>query len=153
MVLNWRSYSEHCSFDWTDFGKGFLFRLKLKLWVHIRPSAMFVYMKQKIHWRMFANTRNLIGRLEMKSRLWLDNVETPNRPPEAHARWTHFEVQPKKYCLSQSAKSKIPYHLITGYTDCPRVVVRTSGNDIALAGGEGNISFPVCISIPVWIAE
>jgi hypothetical protein len=22
---------------------------------------------------------NLIGRLEMKSRLWLDNVETPNR--------------------------------------------------------------------------
>jgi len=29
---------------------------------------------------------NLIGRLEMKSRLWLDNVETPNRPPEVHAR-------------------------------------------------------------------
>ena len=29
---------------------------------------------------------DLMGRLEMKSRLWLDNVETPNRPPEALAR-------------------------------------------------------------------
>ena len=55
---------------------------------------------------------NLIGRLEMKSRLWMDNVETRNRPPEAHARWTHSEVQPRKYCLGQSAESKIPYHLI-----------------------------------------
>ena len=73
---------------------------------------MFVYMKQKIQWRMFAKTCNLIGWLEMKSRLWLDKVETPNRPPEAHARWTHSEVQPRKYCLGQSAKSKIPYHLI-----------------------------------------
>jgi hypothetical protein len=77
-----------------------------------RPSVMFVYMKQKIQWRMFAKTRNLIGRLKMKSRLWLENVETPNRPPEAHARWTHTVVQPRKYCLGQSAKSKIPYHLI-----------------------------------------
>ena len=31
------------------------------------------------------------------------------------------------------------YYLITGYTDCPGVMVRTSGNDIARAGGEGNI--------------
>jgi len=29
------------------------------------------------------------------------------------------------------------------YRDCPRVMVRTSGNDIAQAGGEGNISFTV----------
>ena len=49
--------------------------------------------------------------MEMKSHLWLDNVETPNRPHEADARWTHSEVQPRKYCLGQSAKSKIPYHL------------------------------------------
>jgi hypothetical protein len=41
-----------------------------------------------------------------------NNIETPNRPAEAHARWTHFEVQPRKYCLGQSANSKIPYHLI-----------------------------------------
>jgi hypothetical protein len=27
----------------------------------------------------------------------------------------------------------------SGYTDCPRVVVWTSENDIAQAGGEGNI--------------
>ena len=59
----------------------------------------------------------LIGRLEMKSPLWLDNVETPNRPPEANARWTHSEVQPRKYCLGQSAKSKIPYHLIRVFID------------------------------------
>ena len=45
---------------------------------------------------------NFIGRLEMKSRLWMDNVEPPN------ARWTHSEVQPRKYCLGQSANSKIP---------------------------------------------
>jgi hypothetical protein len=40
---------------------------------------------------------NLIGRLEMKYRLWLDNVETPNRqetkidtsPNIPHARCTH----------------------------------------------------------------
>ena len=32
---------------------------------------------------------------------------------------------------------------ISGYTDCPRVVVRTSENDIARAGGEGNIYFMV----------
>ena len=38
---------------------------------------------------------NLIGRLEMKSRLWLDNVETPNRPHEAHARWTHWGTTKK----------------------------------------------------------
>ena len=82
-----------------------------------RPSAMFVYMKQKIQWRMFAKTCNLIGRLEMKSRLWLDNVETLNRPPEAHARWTHSEVQPRKYCLGQSAKSNIPYHLIIRFSE------------------------------------
>ena len=44
--------------------------------------------------------------------LSLDNIETPNRPAEAHARRTHSEVQPRKYCLSQSANSKIPYHLI-----------------------------------------
>ena len=44
--------------------------------------------------------------------LSLDNVETPNRPTEAHARWTHSEVQPRKYCLGHSANSKIPYHLI-----------------------------------------
>jgi hypothetical protein len=70
------------------------------------PSAMFVYMKQKIQWWMFAKTCNLIGRLEMKSRLWWDNAETLNRPPpEAHTRWTHSEVQPRRYCLGQSAKS------------------------------------------------
>ena len=33
------------------------------------------------------------------------------------------------------------WRAISGYTDRPRVVVRTSENDIA--GGEGNISFPV----------
>ena len=77
-----------------------------------RPSVMFIYMKQKIQWRMFAKTRNLIDRLELKSRLWLDNVEAQNRPPETHPRWTHSEVQPRTYCLGQSAKSKIPYHLI-----------------------------------------
>ena len=38
---------------------------------------------------------NLIGRLEMKSRLWLDNFETLNRPPEAHTRWTHSELTKK----------------------------------------------------------
>jgi len=32
---------------------------------------------------------------------------------------------------------------ILGYTDCPRVVVRTSGNDIARAGDEDNIIFTV----------
>jgi hypothetical protein len=31
----------------------------------------------------------------------------------------------------------------SGYTDCPRVVVWTSENDIAQAGGEGNIYFMV----------
>jgi hypothetical protein len=60
-------------------------------------------------------------------------------------RTDNFEVQPRKYCLSQSAKSKIPYHLITGYTDCPRVMVRTSENDIARAEGEGNIDFMVLV--------
>ena len=35
---------------------------------------------------------------------------------------------------------------MSGYTDCPRVVVRISGNDIAPAGGEGTISFMVLIS-------
>ena len=82
-----------------------------------RPSVMFVYMKQKIQWRMFAKTRNLIGRLEMKSCLWLDNVETSNRPPEDHARWTHSEIQPRKYCLGQSANNKIPSfkHTITNW--------------------------------------
>ena len=44
--------------------------------------------------------------------LFLDNVETLNRSTEAHARWTHSEVQPRKYCLGHSANSKIPYHLI-----------------------------------------
>jgi len=29
-----------------------------------------------------------LAELEIKSYLWLDNVETPNRPHEAHARWT-----------------------------------------------------------------
>ena len=32
---------------------------------------------------------------------------------------------------------------ISGYTDFPRVVVRTSENDIARAEGEGNIYFMV----------
>jgi hypothetical protein len=32
---------------------------------------------------------------------------------------------------------------ISGYTDFPRVVVRTSENDIARGGGEGNIYFMV----------
>ena len=44
--------------------------------------------------------------------LFLDNVETLNRATEAHGRWTHSEVQPRKYCLGQSANRKIPYHLI-----------------------------------------
>ena len=29
-----------------------------------------------------------------------------------HARYTHSEVELRKCCLGQSAKSKIPYHLI-----------------------------------------
>ena len=66
---------------------------------------------------------NLIGRLEMKSRLWLDNVETSNRqetkidtsPNIPHARCTHSKVELRKCCLGQSAKSKIPYHLIKLY--------------------------------------
>jgi len=61
----------------------------------------------------------------MKSRLWLDNIETPNRPPEAHARWTHSEVQPRKYCLGQSAKSKIPYHLIKLLVNLPVKITNT----------------------------
>ena len=41
--------------------------------------------------------------------LFWDNVETP--------RSTHSdsEVQPRKYCLGQSANSKIPYHLTNGF--------------------------------------
>ena len=48
---------------------------------------------------------DLIGRLETKSRLWLDNAETPYRPPEALARWTHSEVQPRKYSEKQNSLS------------------------------------------------
>jgi hypothetical protein len=33
-----------------------------------------------------------------------------------HGRRT---IQSRKNCLGQSAKSKIPYHLITSYIDCP----------------------------------
>ena len=32
-----------------------------------------------------------------------------------HARYTHSEVELRKCCLGQSAKSKIPYHLINIY--------------------------------------
>ena len=35
------------------------------------------------------------------------------------------------------------WRAISGYTDCPRVVIRTSGKDIAPARGKGNISFTV----------
>jgi hypothetical protein len=37
-------------------------------------------------------------------------------------------------------------HIRIKSTDCPRVVVRISGNDISPAGGEGTISFMVLIS-------
>ena len=64
----------------------------------------------------------ILNILEILEMFWnflicLDNVETPNRPPEAHARWTHSEVQPRKYCLGQSANNKIPYHLINADID------------------------------------
>ena len=62
---------------------------------------------------------NLIGRLEMKSRLCLDKVET-NRIYLTRGVLTAREVQYthlRKCCLGQSAKSKIPYHLINDYTD------------------------------------
>ena len=113
-----------------------------------RPSAMFVYPKQKIQWRLFAKTRNLLGRLEMKSRLWLNNVETPNRLPEAHANWTHSEVQPRKYCLGQSAKSKIPYHLITSYIDCPLGSGIDFNTDKAFTCGSGIITASVNTTVP-----
>ena len=55
----------------------------------------------------------------MKSRFWLDNVETPNRqytkidtsPNIPHARYTHSEVELRKCCLGQSEKSEVPYYL------------------------------------------
>ena len=34
-----------------------------------------------------------------------------------HTRYTHSEVELRKCCLGQSAKSKIPYHLIILYID------------------------------------
>ena len=57
---------------------------------------------------------NLIGRLEMKSRFWLDNVETPNRQETKidtslnipHARCTHSEVELRKCCLPNQKKAK-----------------------------------------------
>ena len=56
----------------------------------------------------------------MESRLWLDNVETPNRqstkidtsPNILNARCTHSEVELRKCCLGQSEKSEIPYLII-----------------------------------------
>ena len=79
---------------------------------------------------------NLIGRLEMKSRLWLDNVETPNRqqtkidtsPNIPDARCTHSEIELRKCCLGQSAKSKIPYHLITVFIYLKLYHLAVSGN-------------------------
>ena len=83
--------------------------------------------------------------------VWLDNVETPNRQktkidtgsniPHArcthcmrgiltvrevyslHARYTHSEVELRKCCLGQSAKSKIPYHLIKAWIYLTRDVL------------------------------
>ena len=62
---------------------------------------------------------SFIGRLEMKSRLWLENVETPNRQKQTQAQTyltrgvlTAREVELRKCCLGQSEKSEIPYYLM-----------------------------------------
>ena len=71
------------------------------------------FIKFRNFWIFFIFFGNLIGRLEMKSCLWLDNVETQNRPPEAHARKVNsLWGTTRKYCLGQWAKRKIPNHLI-----------------------------------------
>ena len=64
-----------------------ILNLKKKLFYYFENIEILIFFVEIFEiFRNFDLFCNLLGRLEMKSCLWLDNIETLNIPPEAHAR-------------------------------------------------------------------